>query len=211
MLSHYRQKFNAPQDVAARIISDVANPLVMPTVVFLVIGITANLALPSFGLLVGVSLIFYTLLPMAAAFTLANDRKRGSLDFPDRASRTSLYGLSVLSAFTGSLLVALLFSSPHVRLLALIFFATLLIGFAVNFKLKISVHTASVAAGGLSMLLLGYLYPMANLSIIAGSVAVGIVLPMMIWARHHLQVHTVEELVEASEWDSFCRLFSSCY
>lgn len=195
ILSPYHTENSSGSYGAARVISDIANPLVVPLFVFSIIGLIENLPAGELGVLLGIALVFHTLVPGAAALNLSGRLPSGSLDFPVRGSRTTLYGYSLLSTFLGSILVLGLIHNPIVRLTAVIFFMTLFCSFIINFSLKVSVHTASLATGGACLLFVGLVSPPAFPSLILGTFTLGIMLPLMIWARYHLNVHTVLELL----------------
>jgi len=184
--------------IVARIISDLANPLILPPLVLSIIGNTLHLSYPKILLLLVSIIVFFSLIPGAVAGVISLYHPDESLDFPDRETRIPFYGFSMLSVATGSIFIIGLFDNPTIHLIILIFVIALLSGFIINLSWKISIHTTALTTGGCCLLLFGHMDMSENLSIITGSVLLSVMLPLMIWARYHLKIHSVPELLGGS-------------
>jgi len=182
----------------ARVISDLANPLILPPLVLGIIGYTVPLSFSNILLLVVITLVFFSFIPGAIALVVSLQYPNSSLDFPNRDMRIPFYGFSILSVFTGSALMLGFFNNDMIRLITVIFALTLLGGFIINFRWKISIHTLTLTTCGCCLLLAGFTTMAENLLIFTGTVLLSIVLPLMIWARYHLDIHSIPELIGGS-------------
>jgi hypothetical protein len=186
----------------ARLISDLGNPLFMPPIVAviccLLLGESRNIT----GLILGISLIFYTILPFGLTLYLFKKGIITSMDLPIRKTRTSLYAFSMISAAIASLLIYLLMPAAHPFLftLSLVFLLNLIIAFMLNLKWKVSVHSASVAVAGTvySFLYILGITEYDSLTIILSLLHLLVLLPLMIWGRYHLEAHSIGELIGGS-------------
>ncbi|MEX0647504.1 MAG: hypothetical protein WEA56_10190 [Balneolaceae bacterium] len=195
LISQYKLKKDSTPDIVARLASDLANPLIIPPVVFGVMGYSQHLMNSETVLLITLSAFFFTIIPAVTALTLAHYRSFRSLDFPERKSRTRLYGFTILSFIAGSIFIAVLFNESLIRLLTLIFSINLVCGFIINFKWKISAHCAALASGGIFLLLVGFTGSSGNFpSIATGFFLLLMVLPLVLWARYQIGIHSVSEL-----------------
>lgn len=181
--------------ILARVFSDLANPLILPPLVLGIIGYTVALSFSNIFLLVVISLAFFSFMPGAIALTVSLYHPNGSLDFPNRNMRIPFYGFSILSVFTGSILILGFFNNTMIRLITVIFAITLFGGFIINFRWKISIHTLTLATCGCCLLLAGFTTMMESLPIITGAVLLSIILPLIMWARYHLEIHSIPELI----------------
>ncbi|MGD8428536.1 MAG: hypothetical protein PVH63_12985 [Balneolaceae bacterium] len=186
------------KDGPARLISDLINPLFLPPVV---IGLTAwllGLMDSTIGWIMGISLFFYTITPFTATFYLLRKKYISSLDLPERTSRNRLFIISIGCAFIVFLCFSLTLASTS-RVLAAISFVFLinpLIGFIINFIWKMSIHTAALSSAGAIFLYLCRMniIPAANFTYILSLSILLLILPLMIWARYRLNIHTLAEL-----------------
>ncbi|HKK44554.1 MAG TPA: hypothetical protein VJ964_03475 [Balneolaceae bacterium] len=183
---------------AARIISDLANPLILPPLVLWIIGNTVHLSNYMILLLLVSTIVFFSLLPGAVAIVVSLHHPNRSLDFPDRETRIPFYEISMLSIGTGSIFIFGLFDNPIIRLTTLIFVVALMSGFIINLSWKISFHATALATSGCCLLFFGNMYTAGNLSLITGSVLLSILLPLVIWARYRLKIHSIPELLGGS-------------
>ena len=182
----------------ARTISDLANPLILPPTVLGIIGYTVPLSFSNILLLLVITLFFFSFIPGAIALAVSLYYPNGSLDFPNRDTRIPFYGFSILSVFTGSILMLDLFNNAMIRLVTFIFVITLFGGFIINFKWKISLHTLTLTTCGCCLLLAGFTTMAGNLLIFTGMVLLSMISPLMIWARYHLKIHSMPELFGGS-------------
>ena len=180
---------------AARLISDWFNPLLMPP---LALGILAySIVLPAARvlLLFAIALLFYSILPLITALYISRNGGSDSLDFTLKSSRKVLYGISVISAFAGVMLMFLYFEENSVRLTASIFLVNLIAALLLNFRWKVSVHSAAVTTAGVCLLLFSragseMAYPAAS-----GLLLLCVILPLVSWSRYKLGVHSIPELL----------------
>jgi len=137
-------------------------------------------------------------MPGMVALVVSLHHPNGSLDFHDRETRIPFYGFSMLSVATGSIFIIGLFDIPIIRITTLIFVIALLSGFIINLSWKISIHATTLATAGCCLLLSGGMHAAENLSLITGSIMLSILLPLMIWARYRLKIHSIPELIGGS-------------
>lgn len=174
------------------------NPLFVPPLVLGLIGwLLGNSAIAT-GWIVGLALLFYTLIPLAATYYLIKTRKITSWDLPVRQSRDGLFIYTIASAtlaFWGFLIV----SSAHqlISLVSLVFLINALVGFGINRFWKMSIHAAGLASASAIFLFFSQHH---LLSAVSGTHILSLfilllLLPLMIWARYRLNVHTFAELI----------------
>ncbi|MDZ7690243.1 MAG: hypothetical protein U5K69_03635 [Balneolaceae bacterium] len=183
--------------VAARLISDIANPLLVPPLVFFSLGYILSLPATELGWIATVSLVFYCLVPFGITLWLLNTGHIQSLDIPLRKNREKLFRLSIISSTIGSLFMFYLCINQDRILLetALVFLLNPFLGYAINRRFKISIHTASLATA--AALLLALYLRMPDLYVSAGLLSMAIlfvIIPAMIWARLNLKIHSFLEL-----------------
>jgi membrane-associated phospholipid phosphatase len=122
-----------------------------------------------------------------------------SLDLPLRKTRTLLYAFSIVSAAIASLIIYQLTSTLHlfIFVLSLVVLANLTISFLLNLRWKVSVHSASVAVAG-TVYYLMFLWGITEyqtITLILSLIHLLLLLPVMMWARYHLSVHSLTELL----------------
>lgn len=183
---------------AARLVSDLANPLFIPPLVFAATGWIMRISTEEMIWMMSLSLLFYTLIPMGVTFYLLKTGYIVSLDLPSREKRNRLFIYSIISSSFGSLLLAVVFLAYHylISVLAIVFLLNPIFGYLLNQLWKISIHAASVASAGTFFLMLWWI------SMPVGSQMIGILslftllvlLPIMTWARYYLKTHSAIEL-----------------
>jgi membrane-associated phospholipid phosphatase len=182
----------------ARIISNAANPLIIPPLIILATGLAVSMPLEELGWITLVSLIFYTLIPFSTAIYLLKSGKIESLDIPLRENRNTLFLYSIISTAFGSLTLMFLYfgRSMFITEIAVVFLLNPVIGFFINRKFKISIHAGAVAMAGTLLLTLFQQLPgpVAWLGILSLTVLL-VLLPAMIWSRYRLRVHSFPELI----------------
>jgi xanthosine utilization system XapX-like protein len=177
--------------------SDLLNPLFLPPIVLGSVSWLLYLSGPAIGWIIGISFIFYTVIPFLAAFYLLNKNHISSLDLPQRKSRYKLYTISIGSSLAAFFCISLMnyVTGPVPGIIALTFFINLLVGFLINLTWKISIHTAALTSAGAIFLFFSQTGVIAlSVSNIFSLTILLVLLPLMIWARLHLRVHTVAEL-----------------
>ena len=190
------------EEGVARLISDLGNPLFMPPVVVSFSCLLLGESLKITALLLGISLVCYTILPFTLTLYLFKHGIITSMDLPIRETRTSLYAFSIVSAALGSAFIYLLIPAVHPFLLMLsfVFLINLSIAFLLNLKWKISVHSASVAVAGTIYAVMYFwgISEFATLTFILSLLHLLVLLPVMIWGRYHLKAHSTGELIGGS-------------
>jgi len=179
----------------ARIASDLANPLVIPLFVLGIMGYETKLTVSNMVVLLGISAIFYLLIPGAIALFISTQMQETSLDFPRRSSRTGFYATTILSAMVGSYLIVEFYKISIIQLTVVTFFINLIFTFLINFRWKISVHSAALTTGGTCLLLFGVIYPDSAIFVFIGLILLFIILPVVFWSRFRLNVHSPSELL----------------
>lgn len=181
-----------------RLISDLINPLLVPP---LVIGVTIWLlgaATTTISWITGIALTFYTLIPLCTTFYWVQTNRIISLDLPERESRHGLFKLSIISAAAVFLYFFLAVSPMHqlVAIIALVFFINAIVGFGINTLWKMSIHSAALSSAGAMFLYFSQfniLLPFSGVHILSLFLLL-LLLPLMIWARYRLNIHTLAEL-----------------
>lgn len=188
--------------ITARLVSDVLNPLVVPPLTLLLLGWSASLSLPSLGWIAFISLIFYSIIPLGLTLYLFYNQHTVSLDFPKRESRNRLFKCSILSTSAGSLILFYHFLDSHfiIGATALVFMINPLAGYLINLKWKISVHAAAIATSG-CLFASFFAWSLSEVETFTGILSLLILLvllPLMIWARYYLKLHSPGELLGGS-------------
>lgn len=195
---NYRSESTIPY-YAARVISDLANPLFLPPLILGVTGYLRHVTAEELSWMIALSLLFYTLIPLAITFYLLRNGNIQSLDLPRRQARNTLFIYAIISSSIGSLILAIYFYFRHplVTMVAVIFFLNPLMGYLINLRWKISMHTASIASGGAIFFALFYVTSHFDTSVagIFSLFLLLILLPLMVWARHRLNIHSTAELI----------------
>lgn len=184
-------------DVVARIISNVANPLLIPPLVIFATGCALSMPVAELGWITLVSFSFYTLIPFGTVLFLLQSGKIQSLDVPLRENRDMLFLYSIISTSIGSITLLILYFGKNdiITEIAVVFLLNPIIGYFINRKFKISIHVGAIAMAG-TLLLTLFLHlqePSAWLGILSLSVLL-ILLPAMFWSRYRLGVHSFPEL-----------------
>ena len=188
-------------DRLARFISDIANPLFLPPLVFFYLGWQMIESVQFFSVSIAIALVFYTVIPLSIVFTLLKKGHISSLDAPERKTRNKLFSYSIGCSAIGSLILFYMFMnlSQFLSALAIIYLVNPIIGLLINLKWKISIHSASLA---MSATIISYFFVMqasysTTLAICLSLVMLLLLLPM-IWARYRLNVHTLPELLSGA-------------
>jgi len=179
----------------ARLVSNLANPLVIPPIVLWILAWTGHLDFHETLSLIGISLVFFTAFPLISAIIYSADQRLWSLDFPDQSSRTPLYSTSTASTLIGSVLVVTLFDEPYLQASVTIFWINIFVAFLLNFKWKISVHSSAITTGGFCLLLFSFFGTAGLPSLLTGLFLFVILLPLVGWARHQLEIHSISEII----------------
>lgn len=186
------------EEGSARLVSDLGNPLLMPPAVFLGVCLLLGQTIWSTMQVVAIAVICYSILPFLLTIFLFRRGIIHSMDLPLRKTRTVLYAFSIVSASVASLIIYQLTATLHffIFILSLVVLANLAISFLLNLRWKVSVHSASVAVAG-TVYYLMFLWGITeyhSLTIILSLMHLLLLLPVMMWARYHLSVHSLTEL-----------------
>ncbi|MEL7832566.1 hypothetical protein [Fodinibius sp. Rm-B-1B1-1] len=186
------------EEGSARLISDLGNPLFMPPAILLGSCLLINISLLNSLLITGTAVIGFSLLPFLLTLYLFRKGYIHSLDLPIRKTRSVLYAFSILSSIIAYLIIWQLIQPNHNLIPAIILtlIANLAIAFLLNLRWKVSVHSASVAVAGTIYSLI-YLWGMSSLpyvTLILSLLHLLLLLPVMMWARYKLSVHSLTEL-----------------
>ncbi|MDZ7715999.1 MAG: hypothetical protein U5J95_07265 [Balneolaceae bacterium] len=186
------------RDSLARLISDIFNPLFLPPLIFLIIGWKTLASSHIFWVSTGISLLCYTIIPLGIVFSLLNKGYISSLDAPEHYTRKRLFSFCISSSAIGSIILFFVFKDINLFLanLTLIYLLNPIIGLLINLKWKMSIHAASLA---MAITILFYFIVMETYfsvtTVFYLSLCMLLLLLAMIWARHHLKVHTFSELL----------------
>lgn len=197
-------------DLFARVISDIANPLVMPLLVILPASLMLDIPSPMFGMITISAFLFFTLIPFGAVIYLLQSLKISSLDVPLRKNRSRLFGYSIISTTIGSILIFVLSYSEY-RFLAItsaVLFLNPILAYFINRSYKISIHTAAVSTACILLMVLQNTLAEINTWGLGLSLFLLLVLlPLMFWSRHRLGIHSVPELA----WGSISGIFFTLF
>lgn len=185
------------EEGSARLISDLGNPLLMPPAVFLGSCLLLGQSLFTTVQVTGVAVVCYSVFPFLLTLFMFRHGVIHSLDLPLRKTRTILYAFSIISAAIASLIVYQL-TTLHlfIYILSLVVLTNLTISFLLNLRWKVSVHSASVAVAG-TIYYLMFLWGITEyqtITLILSLIHLLLLLPIMMWARYHLSVHSLTEL-----------------
>lgn len=180
----------------ARLISDVANPLILPFLVFAIIGWQLIPTTGGYLLIIGLAFLFYTALPFGIVQWLLNQKHISSLDAPEHETRNKLFCYSVLSSSAGSILLFFISENLFLKTTALVYLINPLVGLLITLGWKVSIHASSFAIAA-------YLISYYNVAIVNVSFSFGIMLIsalflfllLLMWARRNLKVHTPSEVL----------------
>lgn len=182
----------------ARLISDLMNPLVLPPIVIALSSWMLGLSGLVMSSVVGFSLLFYSLIPLWITFYLLRKKRIASLDLPDRKARNPLFIYGIFSAtvaFAG-FGATVQWTHPLLVIIAAVYLINLLIGFLVNLRWKMSIHTAALASAGAIFFvlpLISFSNPLPDTVILSLTILL-LLLPLAVWARYRLSIHTLPEL-----------------
>ena len=182
----------------ARIISDIANPLMFPPLLFLAAAWEFNAAAPQLIYVGAVGFTFFTFVPLALLVYLFKTGKIESLDITKQKSRNLPFFYTLMSYIAGALLLYNIDinGTTTLRILLICYILNPIIGWLISQKWKISVHTASV---GTSVALFYMLYQVSIglQDMILGKAALILLvmlIPVVMWSRYHLNIHTIGQV-----------------
>lgn len=183
---------------AARLISDLMNPLFLPPIVLTIVSWKLGLSGDIISWIVGFSLLFHTAIPLGTTFYLLTKKHITSLDLPNRKARNKLFGYSIGSCFialAGFVATAPL-THPIIAMVAFVYFINPIIGLFINFIWKVSIHTAALSSAGAIFLSFSFLNAIPNISdtLILSLTILFLLLPLMVWSRYRLGAHSYAEL-----------------
>lgn len=191
-----------PGRQAARLASDLINPLILPPLVMAFTSWLVGLSGFVISSATGLAFLFYSIVPLAASFYLLKKKQISSLDLPRRKKRTPLFIYSIISALLASLCFAATeeLTHPLLPMISIVFLANLVISSLVNLRWKMSIHTATLASSGAILLAFSFLFPSFGLVLsisarILPLLILLLLLPLVIWARRCLGVHSIPELL----------------
>lgn len=183
----------------ARLISNLVNPLLLPPLVIVLISWMLGLQAASLIWVAVICLLFYTFIPVSATLYLLKKKHISSIDLPERKSRNRPFLFSITCAavafwclnFTSG------FTHPLLGTIAFIFLLNLSIGFLINLKWKMSIHTSALSSAGAIFFVFSYL-DLSNMSASADvwpEFILLLLMPLVIWARYRLNIHSFGELI----------------
>jgi len=186
------------RDTLARLISDLANPLFLPPIVFFFLGWQLTVSQDLLWLQTGIAAFFYSIIPLCITLFFLKKGYISSLDVPERQTRNKLFIFITLSSSAGSLILIALFynSHPFLANIAIIYLINPFLGILINLGWKISIHTGSLAiASTIFCFFFITHYTISPVTALVLSLGTLLLLLPMIWARLHLGIHTIYELM----------------
>jgi len=164
--------------LTAKIISKIASPTILAIPAFLLLLFVTNP--PSLLILLFVTMIFGSILPLAIIFVLYKTGKIDDMEVSERSKRWMPFIGAITSYAVGTLLLLILGSPSIVTALMVCYFGNTAITSIISLRWKISVHALGVS-GPITVLFysLGWVYGLWFL----------IILPVG-WSRVELKAHT---------------------
>lgn len=181
-----------------RLISDLFNPLFVLPLVIIVVTLLLDLTATTVAWVSAAAILCYTVIPIVASLYLLSINKISSLDLPERQSRNDLFLITIICAGIayGIFQYSADLTHPLLSRISLVFFLNAAVAYLINLSWKISTHTATLSSGGAIFLYstqLG-LPPLFFGADIFSLFILLLLLPLMIWARYRLRIHTLPEL-----------------
>ena len=183
---------------AARIISDLANPLTIPPLLFMATGWEFNAGNNQILYMGAVAIFFFTVLPLGLLIHLQQTARIKTLDITNIKSRNLPFLLTLISYLIGSvLLLQVRFDGSFViKIIILCYIVNPVIGWLISQKWKISIHTAAIGTNIALFFMLykiGYkIHSLAYTQVIL--LILLILLPAVMWARYRLGVHSLAQV-----------------
>lgn len=181
-------------DMAARVISDVFNPLTLPLLVFGVAGLTTDASLKFITEILGVTTLLFFIIPFLAAVTITKVKRDTTLDFHSRSIRSVLYLISIVSIGLGGFYFFNEIYFETYRVFLVIYLVNLVAALGINFKWKASVHVGSLVTASILLSWLGTFDATGVLPIVIALIIISF-LPLLAWARIQLKVHSWFEIL----------------
>ncbi len=195
-----------PVDVGyhfANVLSYVFNPLVLPPVGFGLILWHFDAPGVEIALIVGVSLVFFCLIPLAYVLRMIRRGEAETLEVRQRESRLKPFLVGITSYAVGMVVMALAGTTAVSFLvaLALLYPINTALLVLINLRWKISIHMTSLA-GFVSILLFVSMTVWRDLpqatELVLTAVTVApllVLLPLLMWARVRVEAHTLGQVV----------------
>lgn len=177
-----------------RAVSDTFNPLILPPLLFIIslflTGYGHHEIFPVFL----ISLLFFTVIPTLLIYYLRTKKYIQNYDISDRADRKIPFLIIIISYSLGFLVFSTWFStvSQFPVFLTICYITNALIGFLITTKWKISIHSAGIASFCAVLFFLKDFHLMHD-DIYLGNIFIWlslILIPIIMWARVHLEEHT---------------------
>lgn len=136
---------------------------------------------------VGIQLIFIIGIPLGLSLWMSYTGRVTDRFVQVRHQRTPLYLITLVSWFTGTLLINLINTTREVQLLTNLFSATLVIVTLLNLKIKVSIHALASALFAITL-------PMFLALPWVGWVVGVMIWAVTVWSRYTLKRHSGPEL-----------------
>ena len=198
----------------ANALSYFLNPLVLPPVGFGLVQWHLGGGGLEVAWTVGVSLLFFCLVPLFYVLGMVRRGRAESLEVRDRTARLRPFLVGIASYLIGIAVLALTVQTalPLIVSIAALFPLNTLLILLINMRWKISVHMTTLA-GFVSILLFVALTawrdlpPDAEVALTVASVApLLLLLPLLMWARVRVSAHTTAQVVAGAAFGLFVPL-----
>ena len=188
------------RNIAARFISDVANPFFLAPAVLMVLAVFHHFSLWQLTGILLLSILFYTLIPLVVLLLWQRSTNSTDYDLIEREQRLAPYAAVMLSYGLGGLLIIWVTpeNSTYIKYAALCYLLNPLIGFLITLGWKVSLHSASVGTAlGILFWYPTVMHSSALFLMVYYSLLIGLftLLPIMMWSRLQLNVHTFNQVV----------------
>lgn len=181
------------RDLTARIISDLLNPLILPLLVFGMAGLAMGSSTESILKILGITALLFLLIPLTAAAFIMKLKAGSTLDFHDRKVRMVLYLVSILSIGAGGMVFFKESYHGVYSILLITYLVNLILAFLLNLKWKVSVHVGSAVTASVMLSWIGSIATVVFWPAFLAIMVISLI-PLLVWARLHLGVHSWFEI-----------------
>jgi membrane-associated phospholipid phosphatase len=185
----------------AKFISAVANPLVLPVVIFTVLAFRLEADPVDRFMVISVSMFFFSILPLVILLWMKKHDAIESIDVRDRIARTRpfIYGILCMLAGSTTFLLVGLHNADVYQAMAMIGILNGVVAAVINTRWKISIHAMGMASSGVMFFFMSGPNPLAWPSITSTSIlfilSAVFVTIFVQWSRVVLKHHTVAQVI----------------
>ena len=184
-------------DRVSKVVSVALSPLLMPAAVALLVLL--DIGSGPAEIVVTVSLVFVSLfvVPLVDILSMVRRGKTPTPDVPNREARTEPFVVAVISGSVAIFVIRVMgmHGEPLIHVILVTYVINMILVMGINVAWKISVHMAGLG-GSIAILLIVSGLSGDSSPVLTGSTVIPLFLlvPLLGWARYHLQAHTVAQI-----------------